>query len=325
MRLSTGGFQEVAATAGRVPAGTYTLACASGGQGLYAARRLVFGDAAVVGALGLVLLALALGVGTLVVVRRARSAEDPGAAPVTVHGFNEVMSAPLPAGDPTAGERVAVVVTPALADIPGARPLRLWWDRASGLRPARPAGRAGVRDRGQSQTAVDVVGSRPRRPAAGGSPGATRPLLGHRRGAPGGCRRVGRLAPARLGHRPRPGHRRAPEGLGWRPVRLRQPEDSAADPGSPLRADGYLRPDVGSPAWPVDEARLLAWAHAALDCAGRQEALLASASARAVATAHSESAAACCVSSGARARRPARRPGCRDAPHRGGRRATAEQ
>ena len=61
-------------------------------------------------------------------------------------------------------------------------------------------------------------------------------------------------------------------------------EDSAADPGSPLRADGYLRPDVGSPAWPVDEARLLAWADAALDCAGRQEALLSRAGARAVAT-----------------------------------------
>lgn len=77
VRLSTGGFQEVAATAGRVPAGTYTLACASGGQGLYAARRLVFGDAAVVGALGLVLLALALAVGTLVVVRRARAPRTP--------------------------------------------------------------------------------------------------------------------------------------------------------------------------------------------------------------------------------------------------------
>ncbi|HEX5524536.1 MAG TPA: hypothetical protein VFX53_13885 [Pedococcus sp.] len=77
VRLSTGGFQEVAATAGRVPAGTYTLACASGGQGLYAARRLVFGDAGVVGALGLVPLALALGVGTLVVVGRARAPRTP--------------------------------------------------------------------------------------------------------------------------------------------------------------------------------------------------------------------------------------------------------
>jgi len=79
VRLSTGGFQEVAATAGRVPAGSYTLACASGGQGqgLYAARRLVFGDAAVVGALGLVQLALALGMGTLVVVGRARAPRTP--------------------------------------------------------------------------------------------------------------------------------------------------------------------------------------------------------------------------------------------------------
>lgn len=77
VRLSTGGFQEVAATAGRVPAGSYTLACASGGQGLYAARRLVFGDAAAVGALGLLQLALALGVGTLVFVGRARAPRTP--------------------------------------------------------------------------------------------------------------------------------------------------------------------------------------------------------------------------------------------------------
>ena len=77
VRLSTGGFQEVAATAGRVPAGSYTLACASGGQGLYAARRLVFGDAAAVGALGLLQMALALGVGTLVFVGRARAPRTP--------------------------------------------------------------------------------------------------------------------------------------------------------------------------------------------------------------------------------------------------------
>jgi DNA polymerase-1 len=65
-----------------------------------------------------------------------------------------------------------------------------------------------------------------------------------------------------------------------------------AAPDSVVRTDGYLRPEAGSAAWPMDETRLLAWAQAALDCAARQEERLAGVAARAVATAHSESAAA---------------------------------
>ena len=65
-----------------------------------------------------------------------------------------------------------------------------------------------------------------------------------------------------------------------------------AAPDAVVRADGYLRPEAGSAVWPMDRARLLAWAQAALDCAARQEERLAGAGPRAVATAHSESAAA---------------------------------
>jgi len=65
-----------------------------------------------------------------------------------------------------------------------------------------------------------------------------------------------------------------------------------AAPDAVVRADGYLRPEAGSPAWPMDSARLLAWAQAALDCAAGQEDRLAGADPRALATAHSESAAA---------------------------------
>ena len=64
------------------------------------------------------------------------------------------------------------------------------------------------------------------------------------------------------------------------------------DPDDPVRTDGYLRPDAGSPAWPLAPDRLLAWGRAALDCAQAQEAELARVGPRAVATAHSESAAA---------------------------------
>ncbi|HEY7719835.1 MAG TPA: DNA polymerase, partial [Pedococcus sp.] len=63
-------------------------------------------------------------------------------------------------------------------------------------------------------------------------------------------------------------------------------------PDSPIRADGYLLPDAGTPAWPMDDARLVAWAEAALVCARAQEARLATAGRRAVTTATSESAAA---------------------------------
>ncbi len=63
-------------------------------------------------------------------------------------------------------------------------------------------------------------------------------------------------------------------------------------PDDPVRPDGYLRPDAGSPAWPLTPDRLVAWARAALDCAAAQETALAELGPRAVATAHSESAAA---------------------------------
>jgi DNA polymerase-1 len=63
-------------------------------------------------------------------------------------------------------------------------------------------------------------------------------------------------------------------------------------PGSPIRTDGYLLPDAGTAAWPMDDARLVAWAEAALVCASAQETRLAAAGSRAVATVTSESAAA---------------------------------
>ena len=69
-------FQHVAATRGRVPAGTYDFSCSAGGEGLYAARRLALADAALVGAAGLGLLAVSLATGTVAVVlgsgRRSR-------------------------------------------------------------------------------------------------------------------------------------------------------------------------------------------------------------------------------------------------------------
>jgi len=74
--LDTGTFQHVAATRGRVPAGTYDFSCSAGGEGLYAARRLALADAALVGAAGLGLLAVSLATGTVAVVlgsgRRSR-------------------------------------------------------------------------------------------------------------------------------------------------------------------------------------------------------------------------------------------------------------
>ncbi|HEY3534477.1 MAG TPA: DNA polymerase [Pedococcus sp.] len=62
-------------------------------------------------------------------------------------------------------------------------------------------------------------------------------------------------------------------------------------PGSVVRRDGYLAPEAGTARWRPDDETLLAWGQAALDCAGRQEELLAQAGPRAVATAQSESAA----------------------------------
>jgi DNA polymerase-1 len=60
-----------------------------------------------------------------------------------------------------------------------------------------------------------------------------------------------------------------------------------------VRPDGYLEPDAGTPLWRMDDDRLLAWGHAALECAAaQQDRLEAVAGTRAVATAHSESGAA---------------------------------
>lgn len=204
------------------------------------------------------------------------------------------MSAPLPAGDPTAGERVAVVVTPALADIaqePGAL-----------AAVVGPGISACVRLDQLAELVGEIEASRRPRWTWWAAGHDALPLVAAR--VP--LARCWDIAEA---HRVAVGGWDASPQLAWATAHgldtgalprasagdlfdFDSPEDSAADPGSPLRADGYLRPEVGSPAWPVDEARLLAWAHAALDCADRQEALLASASARAVATAHSESAAA---------------------------------
>ena len=68
----------------------------------------------------------------------------------------------------------------------------------------------------------------------------------------------------------------------------------AADDASPVgdglvRPDGHLRPDAVHGGWVADDARLQAWARAALDVAHRQRAALAGP--REVATVHAESAA----------------------------------
>jgi DNA polymerase-1 len=68
--------------------------------------------------------------------------------------------------------------------------------------------------------------------------------------------------------------------------------DEHAPPGSVVRPDGHLSPEAGLTGWDPDDATLLAWADAALECAARQEEQLADVGARAVAAAHSESAAA---------------------------------
>jgi DNA polymerase-1 len=62
--------------------------------------------------------------------------------------------------------------------------------------------------------------------------------------------------------------------------------------GRVVRPDGYLDPDAGTASWQPDDATLVAWGRAALACAGAQEAALAEVGPRAVAAAHSESAAA---------------------------------
>jgi DNA polymerase I len=64
------------------------------------------------------------------------------------------------------------------------------------------------------------------------------------------------------------------------------------DPQSPVRSDGYLRPDAAAGTWQCSPARALAWAATAADTAQRQIAALSEISPRAVSTGQSESAAA---------------------------------
>lgn len=64
------------------------------------------------------------------------------------------------------------------------------------------------------------------------------------------------------------------------------------DPESPVRSDGYLRPEAVTGAWQTSPARVLAWARVAIDTATRQIGALSELSTRAVNTGQSESAAA---------------------------------
>jgi DNA polymerase I len=72
-------------------------------------------------------------------------------------------------------------------------------------------------------------------------------------------------------------------------------EDDPGDQGapeSPVRSDGYLRPEAVTGTWQTSPARASAWARVAIDTATRQMASLAELSTRAVSTGRSESAAA---------------------------------
>jgi len=64
------------------------------------------------------------------------------------------------------------------------------------------------------------------------------------------------------------------------------------DPESPVRSDGYLRPEAVTGTWQTSPQRVLAWAGTALNTATRQIDALAEISPRAVSTGQSESAAA---------------------------------
>lgn len=68
--------------------------------------------------------------------------------------------------------------------------------------------------------------------------------------------------------------------------------DAGPPPGAVVRPDHHLAPEAGTDAWEPDDETLVAWARAALACAALQDAQLQAAGPRAVATAHSESAAA---------------------------------
>jgi DNA polymerase-1 len=64
------------------------------------------------------------------------------------------------------------------------------------------------------------------------------------------------------------------------------------DPESPVRSDGYLRPEAVTGTWQTSPARTLEWARAAVDTATHQITSLSELSTRAVNTGQSESAAA---------------------------------
>ncbi len=64
------------------------------------------------------------------------------------------------------------------------------------------------------------------------------------------------------------------------------------DPESPVRSDGYLRPEAVAGTWQTSPQRVLAWADVAVDTATRQITALSELSGRAVSTGQSESAAA---------------------------------
>lgn len=64
------------------------------------------------------------------------------------------------------------------------------------------------------------------------------------------------------------------------------------NPESPVRDDGYLRPEAVAGTWLTSPARAMAWAGTAADTAARQIAALSQLSPRAVSTGQSESAAA---------------------------------
>ena len=64
------------------------------------------------------------------------------------------------------------------------------------------------------------------------------------------------------------------------------------DPESPVRSDGYLRPEAVTGTWQTSPARALEWARAAVDTATHQITALSELSTRAVNTGQSESAAA---------------------------------
>jgi DNA polymerase-1 len=70
-----------------------------------------------------------------------------------------------------------------------------------------------------------------------------------------------------------------------------QPGDRG-DPESPVRSDGYLRPDAVAGTWQTSPQRVLAWAEVAVDAAARQMRALSGLSTRALSTGQSESAAA---------------------------------